>query len=441
MVWRGEVQSLTKNEVKLLALLMEYADQVVSREECLTALWEDAAFVDDNTLTVNVTRLRKKLARWGIDDGHAPGMGIPAGHESVGEETVTRSIIPYLKECKHWIAIYTVNTAVLLIWFAVVRAWDRHPPQLFWDEILYGACLSGGCLLLFLTAHFFSWYRKMEYLRRTVQQAETMVELSHYPFDDTLFGAWTARWIERLHERYREQLQSYQSGYRRHLDFVHLWVHQMKTSLLGLSLLCQQQRPQTADERERWLQTEEAVEKLAEGLDTVLHMARLQDFALDVHIRRTDLLQQVKEVIDTRKRTMIRLGIFPRIDAEQGDWPVYTDPKWNKVILEQILSNALKYGSQADKEGQYIRFGLYREGREVVLTISDDGPGIPPQDLPRIFDPFFTGENGRRFSHATGVGLYLVKQVTERLGHHVSVTSTPGEGTCVTLRYQGEQVV
>lgn len=68
MVWRGESQSLTKNEVKLLALLMEHADQVVSREECLTALWEDAAFVDDNTLTVNVTRLRKKLARWGIDD-------------------------------------------------------------------------------------------------------------------------------------------------------------------------------------------------------------------------------------------------------------------------------------------------------------------------------------------------------------------------------------
>ncbi|MDN4595402.1 hypothetical protein [Polycladomyces subterraneus] len=99
---------------------------------------------------------------------------------------MTRSIISYLKECKHWIAIYTVNTAVLLIWFAVARAWDRHPLQLFWNEILYGACLSGGCLLSFLAARFFSWYRKMEYLRRTVQQAETMDELSRYPFDDTL---------------------------------------------------------------------------------------------------------------------------------------------------------------------------------------------------------------------------------------------------------------
>jgi signal transduction histidine kinase len=268
-----------------------------------------------------------------------------------------------------------------------------------------------------------------------------MEELSRYPFDDTLSDAWIARWIERLHDRYREQLQTYQTAYRQHLDFVHLWVHQMKTPLSGLSLLWQQQRPRTPEERERWLQTEETVEKLAEGLDSVLHMARLQDFALDVHIRRTDLLQQVKEVIHSRKRTMIRLGIFPRIDAEDGSWLVYTDPKWNKVILEQILSNALKYGSQTDKEEQCVRFGLRREGEEVVLTISDDGPGIPPQDLPRVFEPFFTGENGRRFSHATGVGLYMVKQVTERLGHQVKVTSAQGEGTCVTLRYRGERVV
>ncbi|HEV2121647.1 MAG TPA: ATP-binding protein, partial [Chloroflexota bacterium] len=181
---------------------------------------------------------------------------------------------------------------------------------------------------------------------------------------------------------------------------------------------------------------EEETLKLADGLELVLNTTRLQDFALDYHIRRVDLLQSVRKVVNARKRQFIRLGIFPAVDAaEDADWHVLTDEKWNTFAIDQILSNALKYGSQVGRPKQRLRLSLSHRVGAVTLAITDEGPGIPPQDVPRVFEPFFTGENGRRYSHATGIGLYLVKRVIDQLGHQVALQSVEGQGTTVTLTY------
>ncbi|MEW6524312.1 MAG: response regulator transcription factor [Bacillota bacterium] len=79
----GQAQQLTKNELRLLALLIETAPATASRERCLETLWDDASFVDDNTLTVNVTRLRHKLATWGLDEAIVTRRGL--GYQLVPE--------------------------------------------------------------------------------------------------------------------------------------------------------------------------------------------------------------------------------------------------------------------------------------------------------------------------------------------------------------------
>ena len=126
-----------------------------------------------------------------------------------------------------------------------------------------------------------------------------------------------------------------------------------------------------------------------------------------------------------------------------GCWLVLTDEKWNAFAIDQVVANALEYASQAGKPHQRLKFCLSRRppgagAPAIRLTIADEGPGIPPQDLPRIFEPFFTGENGRRYADATGIGLYLVKQVLDRLGHQIAVHSVEGQGTAVTLTYPVE---
>lgn len=112
-----------------------------------------------------------------------------------------------------------------------------------------------------------------------------------------------------------------------------------------------------------------------------------------IHIRRGDLLESIRRVINNRKKQFIRLSIFPEIEAAGDDWSVLTDEKWNGFVIDQLIANALKYASQTGPPIQWLTFRLERGNQAVALSISDQGPGIPAQDLPRVFEPFFTGEN------------------------------------------------
>jgi signal transduction histidine kinase len=146
----------------------------------------------------------------------------------------------------------------------------------------------------------------------------------------------------------------------------------------------------------------------------------------------------VRKVVNGRRRQFIRQELFPHLSVEAADCTVLSDAKWLAFAVDQVVGNALKYGAQAGQEGQSLTIRLRSGERCLELNIADTGPGIPPQDLPRVFEPFFTGENGRKYAGATGVGLYLVRRVMDELGHDVSIQSTPGEGTTVTFRFVTE---
>ena len=115
-----------------------------------------------------------------------------------------------------------------------------------------------------------------------------------------------------------------------------------------------------------------------------------------------------------------------KLEYEPGDITVLTDEKWLCFLLEQLLSNALKYTPEGGK------ISIFLEG-ETNLVIADTGIGIAPEDLPRVFEKGFTGNNGRMDKKATGIGLYLCRRVTNLLGHTISIASEPGVGTQVLL--------
>lgn len=105
---------------------------------------------------------------------------------------------------------------------------------------------------------------------------------------------------------------------------------------------------------------------------------------------------------------------------------VLSDEKWFIFLLEQLLSNALKY----TPAGGQITIGL--EG-ENTLLLTDTGIGIAPEDLPRVFDKGFTGQNGRVDKKATGLGLYLCRRTADLLGHSLAIDSQLGVGTQVRI--------
>ncbi len=171
--------------------------------------------------------------------------------------------------------------------------------------------------------------------------------------------------------------------------------------------------------------------KIEQYVEMVLSYLRLDSDSTDYVLRDC----QLDEILRQAVRKLAKMFILKKItlDFQETGKTVLTDGKWLAFVVEQVLSNALKY----TPEGGTIR--IYGDGDTVV--ISDSGIGIQPEDLPRVFEKGFTGYNGRTERKSTGIGLYLCRQVLQRLCHGITITSRPGQGTLVRLDLSRRQRV
>jgi hypothetical protein len=209
-------------------------------------------------------------------------------------------------------------------------------------------------------------------------------------------------------------------------DYYTLWAHQIKTPIAAARLLLQAgdfpQRPELEME----------LFKIEQYVEMVLNYLRLDSESSDYCLRDTDL----DELLRASIRKFSRLFILGHIslDFQETRRTVLTDEKWLSFVVEQVLSNALKYTPSGGA------ICVYGDGK--TLVISDTGIGIRSEDLPRIFEKGFTGCNGREDKKSTGIGLYLCRRVMEQLGHGIAVTSRLGQGTQVALDLsQNERVI
>lgn len=232
-----------------------------------------------------------------------------------------------------------------------------------------------------------------------------------------------ARYNRGIYKVYQGELQKLYASQLRQLEFMNQWVHQMKTPISVMNLLLQE------EQLDRKSLSEE-VTRIQEGLDSVLVHARLETFERDMTIEQVNLKQIVQQTVNEHKSLLIRNGVFPVVDIDEH-YVVATDAKWFKVIIGQFITNAVKYTFESGKK-------IYLEAREIEQGISfsvrDEGIGIPPSDLHRITQAFYTGENGRLTGESTGMGLYIVAEVCEHLGHGLDITSEVGVGTTMTVK-------
>lgn len=197
-------------------------------------------------------------------------------------------------------------------------------------------------------------------------------------------------------------------------EYIELWIHEIKNPLMALELLVgQDNRPELERELAR-------VDSLAEQ---VLYFVRAESAEKDYSLRKCNISEVVQAVL-LNYRTLFQLqGI--EIVAGELNQDIYSDAKWLQFMIGQILANALKYGAKT------ISFQVERGQKVKILKIRDDGIGVPKEDLPRVFDKTFTGQNGRKNSgvQSTGMGLYLVKTLTDKLGHQVQARSETGKNS------------
>lgn len=283
------------------------------------------------------------------------------------------------------------------------------------EAIAYLLCLCCIGTSFWAVLSFVRFWRKHKILRK--MEEAIFVTAEDLPETTTLIEEDYQHLIQRLVRENRQRQAAADSMLEDLTSYYTLWVHQIKTPIAAMDLLLQA-GPDRATEMEIELQ------KIAQYVDMVLQYLRLDSTAKDLVLQRCQLDAVVRQTV----RKYAKLFILKKIQLvfQETKWEVLSDEKWLCFLLEQLLSNALKYTPEGGK------ISIFLDG-ETNLVIADTGIGIAPEDLPRVFEKGFTGNNGRMDKKATGIGLYLCRRVTNLLGHTISVASEPGVGTQVRL--------
>lgn len=306
-----------------------------------------------------------------------------------------------------------------------------------WLLVLLGACVGmfawvlalydlpaeaagyGGllCLIALLTAgaaDFFRWRRKVLLLESLRGQAALLLSL--VPEPQNLEEAAYRELLTELDEDRRTAVSALDARLRESVDYYTMWVHQIKTPISAMRLILQD------DESEQGRALSAELFRVERYVELVLSYLRLGGGSSDYVIRQVD----VDGVLRQAARKYAPLFIRGKVSLElrETGLKALSDEKWLQLVVEQVLSNAVKYAP-----GGHVT--VWSEGER--LFIRDDGVGIAAEDLPRIFERGFTGYNGRMDKRATGIGLYLSREICHKLGHTITVESELGKGTLVTI--------
>ncbi|MBC3888773.1 sensor histidine kinase [Acetobacterium paludosum] len=235
---------------------------------------------------------------------------------------------------------------------------------------------------------------------------------------------------ELLQKQYRginRKLSEHQSKSIENTEFITMWVHEIKTPIAASKLIIENSLNDPSEEV--LYSIEDEIDKIEDFVQMTLFYSRADDFAKDYLINSISLDKVVKECIKREYASITNKNLNLQLD--NLDFQIDTDEKWLGFIVKQIVDNAVKYSNPNGKISIYAE----QHNAETVLIIADQGPGIKAEDIRRVFDKNFTGNNGRKFETATGFGLYLSQKIARKLGHHIAISSDYEKGTRVSIHF------
>ena len=277
-----------------------------------------------------------------------------------------------------------------------------------------------SCLLLF-------YFSRKKYLNKLLDMTEQLKERYLLPeimqeperADEQVFyqimKMAEKSMLERIGEVQRER--------KEYKEYIEQWIHEVKTPITAIKLICENNRCSFTRE----LMAE--LENINRFTEQALYYARSEHTEKDYSVREINLSDVVHGAIADNKYLLRQNNVA--VTVEDVEYSIYSDDKWLRFILDQLISNAVKY--RADQP--VLHFFTVKENDSIILSVEDNGIGIPQSDLPRIFEKGFTGQNGRTIHSSTGIGLYLCRRLCDKLGIGISASSE-GKGTAISLSFR-----
>lgn len=299
--------------------------------------------------------------------------------------------------------------------------------------LLYKASLSFSIMITFLLAciglgiFFYEYYRRKSFYQKLITHLEEMDQkylitamltkpsfLEGQIFYDTLYAC---------NKSMNEKIFTYQQNLQNFKEYIELWIHEIKIPLCsGLLAL--------HNHKEKMPNVAESFYKIENYIEQVLYYTRSETTEKDYLISKTSLQSLISKAIMGHKEALLYHQVQLEIAETKAE--VYTDAKWLIFMIGQIIGNALQYKKE---EESLLKIYTRENKSHVTLYIYDNGVGIAKEDLPRVFEKSFTGKNGHKRSASTGMGLYICKNLCDKLGHQIAIDSEEGVYTLVKITF------
>ncbi|ELC8441691.1 sensor histidine kinase [Clostridium perfringens] len=327
--------------------------------------------------------------------------------------SLNKIFISTLKKEKVAILLYVINTATIMLYYYFI--YDK-------ERIYYPIILTTTFLVIYFIYKFFVYKELANRLAEGIDSPKYKLA-EGYAYEDIIDG------MKELHNKYLKEIHALEDRSEAKDKLMAEWIHNMKTSVAIIKLATEQGKEDFSLEVIKDI--EEENNNLQENLEGALNVFRLDQFYKDYVPEKINLKNLVNKAINAQKRNFIYSKVEAKLELHRELF-VYTDKKWSKYLLEQIISNAIKYSY----EGCVVNFYAKEEEEKVILCIEDRGRGIKKEEIERVFEAFFTGTNGRKTDKATGIGLYICKLICDMLKHEINIISEEGFGTTVEISFQ-----
>ena len=325
--------------------------------------------------------------------------------------------IDYFKSNVIGIIIYLLGLLTTLV---MLMLFDIQPVVLL--LILFILLFNGIFIVLI------NYFRKnrfyKEFNNNLKRLSKKYLILETIPQPDTYEEEVLVETLYEINKSMIETINEYQRNITEFKEFVEIWIHEAKIPISSLILKCHNKK----DKYDKTFLS--IIRRLDNNIDEILYYVRSENTEKDFVITEVNLKDVIRNVGIKNKDDLLENNVSFETNLEA--LKVNTDKKWLEYILNQIINNSIKYKKD---DNSVIKINSYEDDDKVVLEVYDNGIGIPKKDIGRVFEKSFTGTNGREKVKSTGMGLYIIKKLCDKLGHNIYVESIEKEYTKVVLEF------
>lgn len=284
--------------------------------------------------------------------------------------------------------------------------------------------------ILIMTKYLMDWYRKKKYFEIITERVKDLKEpwliAELLPVSYTIEDEIYQELLRKVGSSAIEEIHKIEDEQKEYEDYIEQWIHEVKTPITSIHLMLENRISENPGLKKD-LNVE--LSRLENDVELALYYARSEQIYRDYLIQKLNVRKVLLKVVNKNRTVIMNSSVAIDLDCDEALY-AYGDEKWLVFMLTQVLLNAIKYKAEADAK---VVMRAKRDNKRIVLNIIDNGKGIKKEELPRIFDKGFTGSNGRDNEKSTGMGLYLVHKLCEKLEIDIKADSVYGEFTEISF--------